>query len=99
VLEHEALMAVMLARLRHALALIERHRAPAQPALRCPATLIYGDRDALASKDDVLRWRGWLDPAESLAVGAGGGLLADRETEIVAAVGAAANAVLQHPAG
>jgi surfactin synthase thioesterase subunit len=95
VLEHEELMAAVLARLRHALALIEEHRAETLPPLRCPATLIYGESDELAAKDDVLRWRGWLGPADALAVAAGGDFLVEREREIVAAIGAVATEVLR----
>lgn len=94
VLEHEELLAVVLARLRHALALIEGHRASTRPALRSPATLIYGEQDELADKQDVLRWARWLGSADPLAFAAGGDFLVEREKEIVAAVGAAATAAL-----
>jgi pyochelin biosynthetic protein PchC len=90
VLGHEELLPVILARLRHALALVEAHRAPARPELRCPATLVYGDRDPLAPRGEVLRWSARLGPAAAVAIAGEGDYGVEREKELAAVVAAAA---------
>lgn len=90
VLNHEELLPVILARLRHALALIDAHRAPACPELRCPATLIYGERDPLAAGDEVRRWSAWLGPASAVAIAGEADYLIEREREVAAVAAAAA---------
>ena len=89
-LDHSELSAVILARLRHALALIAGHRPSASPAPSGPATLVYGEREPLAGKEEMAGWGRWLGPVETLGLAGGGEFLVARETEIVAAVAAAA---------